>query len=142
MFICGGHHDSNRMAVLVMVSKAESIVLYISSCIMYTCQNNDFLLSFCQVYLAICYLCYKSNLLTDIMNLLATNSTFSLTGISFTPHKSCASQAIITFRCLKAKMVPYLRCECGSMFFNFKRKRIFLSDCIFASAKTTIVLVY
>ena len=25
---CGGHHDSDRIAVLVMVSKAESIVLY------------------------------------------------------------------------------------------------------------------
>ena len=24
---CGGHHDSDRVAVLVMVSKAESIVL-------------------------------------------------------------------------------------------------------------------
>ena len=32
MFICGGHHDSDRIAVLVMVSKAESIVLYLSSC--------------------------------------------------------------------------------------------------------------
>ena len=30
---CGGHHDSDRIAVLVMVSKAESIVLYLSSCI-------------------------------------------------------------------------------------------------------------
>ena len=40
VFICGGHHDSDRIAVLVMVSKAESIVLYLSSCsIMYTCQN-------------------------------------------------------------------------------------------------------
>ena len=28
VFICGGHHDSDRMAVLVIVSKAESIVLY------------------------------------------------------------------------------------------------------------------
>ena len=28
VFICGGHHDSDRMAVLVMVSKAESIVVY------------------------------------------------------------------------------------------------------------------
>ena len=28
MFICGGHHDSDHIAVLVMVSKAESIVLY------------------------------------------------------------------------------------------------------------------
>ena len=28
VFICGGHHDSDRVAVLVMVSKAESIVLY------------------------------------------------------------------------------------------------------------------
>ena len=27
VFICGGHHDNDRMAVLVMVSKAESIVL-------------------------------------------------------------------------------------------------------------------
>ena len=45
---CGGHHDSDRIAVLVMVSKAESIVLYLSSCIMYrpTCQNKDFLPSF------------------------------------------------------------------------------------------------
>ena len=44
---CGGHHDSDRMAVsYVMVSKAESIVLYLSSCIMYTCQNKDFLPSF------------------------------------------------------------------------------------------------
>ena len=43
VFICGGHHDSDRIAVLVMVSKAESIVLYIASCIMYTCQNKDFL---------------------------------------------------------------------------------------------------
>ena len=25
--ICGGHHDSDRVAVLVMVSQAESIVL-------------------------------------------------------------------------------------------------------------------
>ena len=31
-FICGGHNDSYRIAVLVMVSKAESIVLYLSSC--------------------------------------------------------------------------------------------------------------
>ena len=46
VFICGGHHDSDRIAVLVMVSKAESIVLYLSSCIMYTCQNKDFLPSF------------------------------------------------------------------------------------------------
>ena len=29
VFICGGHHDSDRMAVLVMVSKAERIVLCI-----------------------------------------------------------------------------------------------------------------
>ena len=35
MFICGGHHDSDRIAVLVMVSKAESIVLCLSSCIVY-----------------------------------------------------------------------------------------------------------
>ena len=35
---------SDRIAVLVMVSKAESIVLYLSSCsIRYTCQNIDFL---------------------------------------------------------------------------------------------------
>ena len=35
---------SDRIAVLVMVSNAESIVLYLSSCsIMYTCQNKDFL---------------------------------------------------------------------------------------------------
>ena len=33
VFICGGHHDSDRIAVLVMVSKAESIVLCLSSCI-------------------------------------------------------------------------------------------------------------
>ena len=26
VFICGGHHDSDRIAVLMMVSKAESIV--------------------------------------------------------------------------------------------------------------------
>ena len=26
VFICGGHHDSDRIAVLVMASKAESIV--------------------------------------------------------------------------------------------------------------------
>ena len=45
VFICGGHHDSDRIAVLVMVSKAESIVLCLSSCIMYTCQNIDFLSS-------------------------------------------------------------------------------------------------
>ena len=45
VFICGGHHDSDRIAVLVMVSKAEIIVLYLSSCIMYTCQNKDFLSS-------------------------------------------------------------------------------------------------
>ena len=38
VFICGGHHDSDRMAVLVMVSKAESIVLYFTL-YMYTCQN-------------------------------------------------------------------------------------------------------
>ena len=38
VFICGGHHDSDSIAVLVMVSKAESIVFY-RSCIMYTCQN-------------------------------------------------------------------------------------------------------
>ena len=31
VFICGGHHDSDRIAVLVLVSKAESIVLYLSS---------------------------------------------------------------------------------------------------------------
>ena len=44
VFICGGHNDSDRIAVLVMVSKAESIVLYLSSCsIIYTCQNKDFL---------------------------------------------------------------------------------------------------
>ena len=44
VFICGGHHDSDSIAVLVMVSKAESIVLYLSCCsIMYTCQNKDFL---------------------------------------------------------------------------------------------------
>ena len=30
---CGDHHDSDRIAVLVMVSKAESTVLYLSSCI-------------------------------------------------------------------------------------------------------------
>ena len=29
MFICGGHHDSDRIAVLVMVSKAENMVLYL-----------------------------------------------------------------------------------------------------------------
>ena len=40
---CGGYHDSDCIAVLVMVSKAESIVLYLSTCIMYTCQNKDFL---------------------------------------------------------------------------------------------------
>ena len=36
VFICGGHHDSDRIAVLVMVSKAESIELYllVSSCIL------------------------------------------------------------------------------------------------------------
>ena len=33
-------------AVLVMVSKAESIVWYLSSCIMYTCQNKYFIHSF------------------------------------------------------------------------------------------------
>ena len=33
---CGGHRDSDRIVVLVMVSKAESIVLYLSSCIMYS----------------------------------------------------------------------------------------------------------
>ena len=51
MFICGGHHDSDRMAVLVVVSQAESGVLLISSCIiniMYTCQNKDFLPSWLQ----------------------------------------------------------------------------------------------
>ena len=43
VFICGGHHDSDRIAVLVMpVSKAENIVLYIIM-YMYTCQNKDFL---------------------------------------------------------------------------------------------------
>ena len=42
VFICGGHHDSDRIAVLVMVYMAESIVLYLSSCIMYACQNKDF----------------------------------------------------------------------------------------------------
>ena len=40
---CGGYHDSDCIAVLVMVSKAESIVLYLSTCIMYTCHNKDFL---------------------------------------------------------------------------------------------------
>ena len=50
---CGGHHDSDRTAVLVMVSKAESIVLYLSSCIMYTCQNKDFLPSFLPSYATI-----------------------------------------------------------------------------------------
>ena len=40
---CGGHHDSDRIAVLVMFSKAESIVLYLSSCIMYISQNKNFL---------------------------------------------------------------------------------------------------
>ena len=35
--------DSDRIAVLVMVSKAESIVLYKSSCIMYNCLNKDFI---------------------------------------------------------------------------------------------------
>ena len=43
VFICGGHHCSDRIAVLVMVSKADSIVLYLSSSIscsiMYTCQD-------------------------------------------------------------------------------------------------------
>ena len=48
VFICGGHHDSDRIAVLVMVSNAESTVLYLSSCIMYTCLNKDFLPSFPQ----------------------------------------------------------------------------------------------
>ena len=38
VFICGGHHDSDRMAILVMVSKAESIVLFFIL-YMYTCQN-------------------------------------------------------------------------------------------------------
>ena len=33
-------------AVLVMVSKAESIVLHKSYCIMYTCQNKYFIHSF------------------------------------------------------------------------------------------------
>ena len=28
VLMCGGHHDSDRMAVLVTVSKAESILLY------------------------------------------------------------------------------------------------------------------
>ena len=38
---CGGHHDSDRIAVLVMVSRAESIVLYLKIyCIMYMCQNK------------------------------------------------------------------------------------------------------
>ena len=35
VFICGGHHDSDRIAVLVMVSKAESIVLYTSIILYY-----------------------------------------------------------------------------------------------------------
>ena len=47
VFICGGHHD--RIAVLVMVSKAESIVFsksyYITG--MYNCLNKDFIHSFC-----------------------------------------------------------------------------------------------
>ena len=41
------HHDSDHMAVSVMVSKAESIVLYFIL-YMYTCQNKDFLPSFLQ----------------------------------------------------------------------------------------------
>ena len=45
---CYTVHD--RIVVLVIVSKAESIVLCLSSCIMYrpvhVCQNKDFLPSF------------------------------------------------------------------------------------------------
>ena len=46
---CGGHHDSDHIAVLVMVSKAESIVLYLSSCI-YTiiCLKSVCLATFAQ----------------------------------------------------------------------------------------------
>ena len=51
VFICGGHHDSDRIAVLVMpVSKAENIVLYIIL-YMYTCQNKDFLPPFLPPFL-------------------------------------------------------------------------------------------
>ena len=46
VFICGGHHDSDRIAVLVMASKAESIVFCKSYCIMYNCLNKDFIHSF------------------------------------------------------------------------------------------------
>ena len=35
VFICGGHHDSDRMAVLVMVSQAESVVGPIVNIILY-----------------------------------------------------------------------------------------------------------
>ena len=48
VYICGGHHDSDRMAVLVMVSKAESILLYFIL-YMYTCQNKYFLPSFVDI---------------------------------------------------------------------------------------------
>ena len=41
VFICGGHHDSDRIGVLLIASKAESIVLYKSSCIMYNYLNKD-----------------------------------------------------------------------------------------------------
>ena len=55
VFICGGHHDSDHIAVLVMVSKAESIVLYfiLYIFIMYTCQNREFLPSFLPSYYAL-----------------------------------------------------------------------------------------
>ena len=39
MFICGGHHDSDRIAVLVMVSKAEILYCKYHDIIMYTFPN-------------------------------------------------------------------------------------------------------
>ena len=50
MFICDGHHDSDRIAVLVMVSKAGNIELYKSSRIMYTCQNKYLIHSFISLH--------------------------------------------------------------------------------------------
>ena len=49
MFICGGHHDSDRIAVLVMVSKAESIVLLFVSTILVKKKKKIFFFFFALV---------------------------------------------------------------------------------------------
>ena len=54
VIICGGHHDSDRIAVLVMDAKAESIELCKSSCIMYNCLNKDYIHSFIHSFICVC----------------------------------------------------------------------------------------